>query len=1313
MESQNALTPEDVKTIIGKIIASPKEKVEIPDDFPKSLIKHLSIEDIVLFLTKISEYHLELLHSICHSNFKELGDPYCKLHFLVASEMKRRGLRHYSRTSCDSVVNLIRDWRTYDPKKVPDAVLRDDWRIVNAWYSTLKSGKTFNTPQFKGMSHEEQLNVVKKLLKEIHDEMERRGWNPKELRLDLKKITIGYVKNLDDDDLLDLYRELHDIYGEDVTEEAKDANVILGIELLKRGLYKEHQIDDPLTRATGLEIEEYPSPEQELSDPEKEYIELSDVLNALRNITAIPVQGQPWAGYLSGRIVNESRIDKNSDSDVDIILRQEPDPRAISAIKRALPSWLAEKAHIVFQPDGPIIGYSIPLWNYGYFLVPESEMIKGFGPYREMQNTTTLKPGDKIRPLKQSTGWNKNEFWRFEDLWKNWASKYIDQGIVASKKYDGRAFIIWHLKDGTVKIYTEDRMRDRASALPNVVKELREKFKGHDVCFQAEAVAYDCGSKNIKSADLKESSCEEIPREDTAWLTIGKISPEQERSLVFHVHDFIYFDEDLTKKPYIERIKLASHLKGMQFFNFVKTKIAKSLGSLKKAVSYLRKLKGSEGVFFRAANATYPIKFKGDNRSPLLAKIKNLKSVDVMVWERIPKKGVEGQYVYDTVFRIPCDQKDNFKQTYTWNGKCYAYIGRTFSTAVKCEKGDIIEVLVGRIREYKKGGKRYFTWMFPKFREKRKDKNEPDTLQTIQKIAKVGPEFGVSNLSLELKLKPCPYWDDPDICRFKEIFGKPRDQNLSKIKVEYLKYPVSCPIAWHYKCRYLKPYYYGIAEIEEDGDYENSDFIDELSTDFPEEIVEILQSHYMEYPPGNRVTEGVIQRHCIGDSCHFDFRIKIGDHLVGWTIVGFNRKEDPDLNSLVPERGYRAETKAKQPLVWLFKNKPIGQEWVFKPGTVGAGVEKEGYMVVLDRPKVKVGVLKPYFVEYFLKSDKKFKDWTRVVLTAIKVKKGESDTERMWKFSIPKDQMPYAISNRAMRKGYKPPKNNIPFPENWVKREFPEQYKKWLEYMGEKKELSKIPYAFVVVSWMGPRAKSGRNLPQRRFYLLLGDKEKSARVFLVDGNILSNNKVTAFEIDRVSKSWIDKKGKVGPETQFNPNKKLEADYTPLLKGSVSYSEGVRENGAEEITLKGMNGTWILYQTEKNSDHYILEKKSKAENSGTFILQKHTNKYGSHLSILLSSGYEIKVLSDTLTEEFRTFERKYSNLSKFWFKENKEIELGELKVLVEFLDSGEYSILSEDGSTTTIFFNGEILKGTYLFNKDGTAKIISKYFIEGN
>ena len=840
-----------------------------PIRIPKGVQTFVSIDKVKFLIPKTMEDHeLEFYHAFYHSCANELADLCCGAHYLIALEMLRRGLPHFYRSSCDRPIELIKDLENYDPSSVKsDRVLGDDWRILLAWYSQhysksgpktpfkyskeliikkavelfkemIKRGFTFDKPEnYKPGARELFEIVIKKIGKDKIPWKEELKWIPPK-GWTIRDISPDYLEELPDQDLIELYRYLHRLFERwgTITEDLESANIFVGTEMWKRGIYFENRIEDDLTLATELEIVEYPTAKGFASQEIGDIITLDQVLQAFKEHPVIPVFGQPYAAYLAGRIVNEGKIP--SDHDIDLIFRQKPDPRLIASIKRTLPKWLSERLHIVFDPFGPEIGYSIPIYRYGFFLVSKEEMKRGWGPFRYEE--LSLKPGEKFKLLKQKTGWQKNEFWRFDNLWENWASKYIDRGIHVSKKYDGRAFLVWVLKDGTVKLITEDQMRDRADQLPNVCEELRKVFKGHDVAMHVEAVCYDCGNKIVKSADLKEKTCPEIPREDTAFLTVGKITPEQENTIVLHAHDLMYFDEDLTQKPYCERFELLLRKvpKNLRYLNVVKHCIAHNLQQFRHCVKLMRTEKGSEGAFFRVCDATYPVKKSGENRSPLLAKIKNLKSIDVMVWDVIEKKEKKtgkglGQYMYDCVFLIPCSEKDKFAQVYEWNGKCYAYIGRTYATAEKNKRGDIIEVLVGRIREYEKDGKIYFTWMFPKYREKRPDKKDPDTLDVVRKLAKVGPGY-IEEMSddedIYVKLQLCPYYNDPRVCRLKLIFGRPRYEELSEISMlnfegrdlqervsieelkvilENLKFPIICPLAMIYRCAYLKSYYYG------------------------------------------------------------------------------------------------------------------------------------------------------------------------------------------------------------------------------------------------------------------------------------------------------------------------------------------------------------------------------------------------------------------------------------------------------------------------------------------------------------------------
>lgn len=235
---------------------------------------------------------------------------------------------------------------------------------------------------------------------------------------------------------------------------------------------------------------------------------------------------------------------------------------------------------------------------------------------------------------------------------------------------------------------------------------------------------------------------------------------------------------------------------------------------------------------------------------------------------------------------------------------------------------------------------------------------------------------------------------------------------------------------------------------------------------FPREILELALAPYQEMPTGEHPF--VMQHHWRGRSVHVDWRMKVDGYLLGWTVLD-NPKGTPLVETMeeaeraltsVPfifkakniNQGRRAETKARQPTEW------IKIHGITKPGEVGATKEKIGVIYAFERGVWLSGVQKPYFHEYFIKSSTgRFfpKDqWFRIVVRRVGVPVLDPETgkplekrEAMWRVLIPSTQEPYAISQRAMKREYKPPKENpYPFPLEWTKKNFSEQFKKWEEW---------------------------------------------------------------------------------------------------------------------------------------------------------------------------------------------------------------------------------------------------------------------------
>jgi len=923
------------------------------------------------------------------------------------------------------------------------------------------------------------------------------------------------------------------------------------------------------------------------------------------------------------------------------------------------------------------------------------------------------------------------------------------------------------MKDGTVKILTEDTHRDRAKVFSEIVEEFK-KMNIPDSILDGEILAFDFPSKVVgKNARAKREIGELIPREDTAAITASKSLPKDYREkLVLVIYDIMKLKgKDLVNLPYSERRKIYVDLVGnkYKYIDYVRGDLAKTMQDFFRLVKKYRSVSGSEGVVCKDANFKYPVKYKGENRSEDMMKIKNLKEIDVIVLgikEKKSKKTGEplGTYMYECYIRIPPEEVKNWypQDLKEYNGKIYAKIGMSYGTSVKCKIGDIVTIMPIRIRFYTKNGKKRVTWMFPYFKEKKPEKKDADPLSVAEKIAKLGtgppPEQLDSEHDLEtvirIRMVTCPFYTDWRICPLRKRFGIRRAiMNLARVEEEVLKYPVMCPLASIFKCPYLKPYYYGFIGIkyypelsEEIGYYVNENAL-------PKWLVLKLQGKYMEMPPGEH--DFVMQSHILTSkfiegekkvpevgSQHMDWRISVNGYLIGWSIVGGNVNKQITPKRLLDNigKGFRAETKARQPKSWLFKDKPIARGTDWKAGDsvpemfdvkVGQG-EPRGKMFVMTRGKAIFGVQKPFFHEYFLKDNKYFKDWTRIVVRAVKAPKLDPETkvpipgkyETLWRVMIPKDQCPYAISNRAMKKGYVPPESNpTPFPVEWTKKHFKDQLEKWLKWLEEKKgikvELSKIKYTFSMHSWRGPIHVRGQWI--RQWYLFLDDKGKgSVRTFRLEGMPPFDLVLLAWNEGRDSRKYLDWEGKTPPMSRFNPNKELYGQMKILEKGIVEYKTE-KVDDREVITLnfgdKGQffTGEWQLIQEDPDSDAYTLKRIKKLENEIPFVLHLHCvgDKNNCHWDIRFKkNGYldefnlygDIRELKEGQEVEAH---RKTCYEPEEWFvKEGKEVlrRIGPLDTWITVLDVGTARIIEDNPDFMSMYLNSKYFKNAFFIAK---------------
>jgi len=1239
---------------------------------------------------------------------------------------------------------LIVGWvEEIDPRKANDEQLRDDWRIILAWGSSILAGKKL-FKRWKGEKRQITYRDVIDAGTKIAKEMIRRGfefnrpetYRPRSRKVfkaiirrlggmkripwkgeleerfpPLRRIDPPFLQKLTDARLISLYKHLHALYRErgEVWEDLANAHVFVGTEMIKRGIYHDNKIDDELTTQTERFFLEYPTPR----GLTKDRLYLSDVIKYFPDQWSLRIP--PSQIYIAGRIVNEGYITRGHD--IDLIVRGPYDRRMIDTLTRHLPVWLAKRLHWVFCDVGPIMGWAVPLYNKAWQKV---EAVRKISPWEIYELSPELRIGRPVVGLKPRGGIGKFEFWDNQEMWRLWAANRIKRGIVVQRKFDGRRFQIHFDKDRNyIRIYTEDLRRDRSAALRPIADELLKYVKARNGILDAELEAYDLKGRRVRTANEKDRLGELIPREDTAAFTVGKVPADLLDAAVFQVYDLIYLNgKTIANQGYIERMRQLKKIipPNLYYWRVVATPVANTKREFLRLVNKVRRMEDSEGAMLKVADSKYPLKFKGENRTADWAKMKNLKEIDVMVWQVHEKKTAEGRplgvFMYDSVYQIPAEQKDRFWGAVEWKGKWYAPIGRSYGTKVRARKGDIITVMPIRIRRYEKQGKIVYTWMFPWFKEKKPEKKEPDTLTTVKRLERIGTA-PLSRIHRLHRLAICPFYLNETICLFKNWFMIPR--------LSHLRFPIKCTFAYEYRCPYCKPYYY--SKDEDTTDEIHAEDLDigkvaEVNPKLANLALQELVARYMEYPPKNKPVPFVIQRHQIGKAQHFDFRIKANEHLVGWSVVGFSVDDPAEIRKFLdnPGKGFRAETKARQPLLWL---KVEGE---IEPGEIGAGREAAGLFKILAEGQGVHGAHKVWFHEYFLKGGP-FKDWTRFIVRAVRVPRIDPVTKRpikgkfelMWRWMYPKDQMPYALTARAIRVKWKPPKNIVPFPEDWAKKKFPKEYARWIDYMKKPRktkaslEMEKWNFALVEHSWMGPVIV--RAIPVTEWHLLLDDGKARVMDFKTESHPIYQEEVAFSYEGRIAKKWLKFEGKLRPMQHWNPNKELESTVRILSSGTVRVRREMVDK-REIITLisrkEPFKGTkYLIQEEEKTPFYHFSPRRVGLAEQGFFVFEEHTVNEKKHWDL----RYILPEFKGKFFEEFssmRAFlpdlETEEPVLSIFkkgfelkWverdFKEGRR-KVGKLDTYVKRLDQGSFYLIERTPQFMSFMLRGKLLRGYF-------------------
>lgn len=748
-----------------------------------------------------------------------------------------------------------------------------------------------------------------------------------------------------------------------ITEELVNAAIFVEEEMRKRGL-KIPDWKDDLEKQMKIFVVEYPSPEGL-----QEEINLDKVVGSFPD--TLPSDFPPIPIFLMGRIVNEGKIPANHD--IDVLVKGPFLEGMVYFIKSICTDpAIARRLHVTFDLRGPMIGYSYPLYNYDY---KKSTINKKLSPWEILAELKPLTYHKNQKPEKEV------EVWDADVLWREWAEERIAHKLHVQKKFDGMCFQI-HRKADEVRFFTEDSHVDRQDVFKKSREELL-KISGAYI-IHAEMVEYSDEGRALKREEM------------IKWIN-AKPESLDDKNVVFHVHDITYLNEEqLVEKGYGDRYRALKNLipGSLKHFEAVPSVIAEDRQEFFKAVEDVRTMPGSEGAMVKDSTGIYKTQCASSScRTNDMAKVKNLKEIDVIVLKRVPKKTAEGkemnQYTYESGIEIPCESKGEFKQVEEIGGKCYARIGESYSTAEKHERGDIIVVRPVQVVEYVDKGLRTLAWMFPLF-VGAATKTEPDDYKFFKRLEAVGIGWRAGLTYMPV----CPHVHNAKKCVLKERFCRPF------YWLSNLKFPVKCIYADHFRCAYVKDYYYQRLQIGTD----------------------------QEYPTEESKRRYVMQSHIRGDSQHTDVRMEWDGFLVGYEVVGGSVKEPITPDKWEINKGQRIEWKTTQPKDWL------EVEGKIEPGQIGATQREAGELKIVSKGEFWEGAQKPYFKEFFYKSDRdtgplKKDKYVRVVVRGLRLPLLDPETKKkipgkyeiVWRFMVPEDQVAYALE-RGMKKGWKPPR---------------------------------------------------------------------------------------------------------------------------------------------------------------------------------------------------------------------------------------------------------------------------------------------------
>jgi len=308
----------------------------------------------------------------------------------------------------------------------------------------------------------------------------------------------------------------------------------------------------------------------------------------------------------------------------------------------------------------------------------------------------------------------------------DWVEK--NKPVIVNKKYDGNRLIIFVDKEKQkVMYYSEDGRKLSDKKLPETTKELL-KLNGKNFILDCECERWINGKH--------------INREDVAGFLHNK-TDFQDDGIVLNIFDILYYnDEDIHKKPYIDRLSYLFKLGIKQstikvpdtrfHLNLAPAYVVNTKHEASESIMLVANAPASEGAMLKKSTAPYSLKGYDDN----WLKVKKYETLKVIVL-KVHQTKTPSVVNFDIGIRFK-NEPVNEKEVVELNGKKYLKVGKTFNVKKgTANVGDIISVIFHTANLYKKDGKISYHIYEPIVEEKHPEEAEPDYLDDSIKKARI------------------------------------------------------------------------------------------------------------------------------------------------------------------------------------------------------------------------------------------------------------------------------------------------------------------------------------------------------------------------------------------------------------------------------------------------------------------------------------------------------------------------------------------------------------------------------------------------